>query len=74
MSGTAQLHFPKLVQWVPLEDITAYELATAVPVLFAMAHGKPTVADDVFNLPLGAQRHFKVSENPFNQMAGHAQE
>jgi hypothetical protein len=74
MADTAQIRFHKILQWAPLEDITAYELAKAVPVLFAMAHGKATVADDVSSLPLGAQRHFKVSENPFNQRAGHASE
>jgi len=67
MVDTVRLQFPKLVAWAPQEDITAYEFAKAISVLFAMAHGNPNVADQVADLPEAAQRHFRVSENPMNK-------
>lgn len=67
MANTVRLQFPKLVEWAPQEDITAYDLAKAVVVLFAMAHGNPNAADQVAAMPLEAQRHFRIFGNPMNE-------
>ena len=67
MADTVRLHFPKIVEWTPQEDITAYELAVAIPVLFAIVHGDENAAGQVDALPKPAQKHFTVSENPLNK-------
>ena len=64
---TVNLHFADLVEWVPKEDITAYELAQATTVLIAMAHKAPHVASLVREMSPEAQRHFIISANPLNK-------
>lgn len=67
MTSTVRLHFPDLVAWSPKADITAYELARAIPVLFAMAHGAATSADQAKALDNEVARHFTISPNPMNK-------
>ena len=67
MADTINLKLPDLVAWNPRDDITAYELARAIPVLFAMAHGAASSADQAKNLDRDAARHFTVRPNPMNK-------
>jgi hypothetical protein len=57
----ATIKQPKTYEWKPEHDITAYELARAMEVMFAaILKGDCDVAFD--NLPDGAKRHFGVTE------------
>lgn len=51
---TMPLRKPKRVQWNPLPDITAYELARCIPVLMAMN----SFPEDL--IPEDCERHFTV--------------
>jgi hypothetical protein len=51
----------QLVDWKPEPDITAYELARAMPVLIMLAtsdRAPPLIADAVDQLPVKVRRHF----------------
>ncbi len=57
------VRMPKRIDWLPCEDITAYELAIAVPCLFTLAvrsWGYPE--DDIAALPENVRRHFKIHD------------
>ena len=59
-SGLVQIRVPKSVVWRPLPDITAFELAQALPVLFSQ--GRISYQEDtIAAMPLGVQRHFEVN-------------
>jgi len=58
--------FPDLVAWTPAKDITAAELARAIPVIFAM-YNSYTSADDVRALEPDVARHFTITPNPKNK-------
>jgi hypothetical protein len=67
MSSTMQtvdIRMPKVVQWRPQPDITPFELAQAVTVLFGIALGARFPEDDVARLPADVQRHFHVGDHP----------
>lgn len=48
---------PKIYNWEPLEDITAYELAKCIPILISNAQFNIDIM--VESLPDNARRHFK---------------
>ena len=61
------MRMPKRVQFVPQQDITAYELALAVKVIFGFVLGNgpkiESIRDAFEKLPPEAKRHFKVTEH-----------
>jgi hypothetical protein len=59
----ATLRESKRVDWVPKEDITTYELAMAMPALFALAHLRSYYPEDyIAGLPENVRRHFRISD------------
>lgn len=67
MANTVELKFPDRVAWTPQDDITVYELARAMPVLFAIAEGPASAAERVRCLASDVARHFTVTPNPLNR-------
>jgi len=61
---TAKFRMPKVVRWEPKPDITTYELAQAVTVLFGMALGSSFPEDDIALFTPSVQRHFEISDHP----------
>jgi hypothetical protein len=54
---------PKIIRWTPAEDITAYELALAMPILFMVGSSSGFYGyaeDGVAALPENVRRHFTV--------------
>ena len=66
MSQTVNIRIPKNVRWSPQKDISAYELALALPTLVRMATGigHGFVEDEVEALPDTVNRHFTVTDHP----------
>ncbi|WP_042776359.1 hypothetical protein [Sinorhizobium fredii] len=60
--GIVQLRQPKNYIWNPQDDITAYELARALEVMFASVLQGGSVDAAFDGLPGEAQRHFQVVE------------
>lgn len=54
---THLIQLPKQYNWSPKEDITAYELALAVPILIYARHGD--IENLVNGLPENCRRHFE---------------
>ena len=65
--GIVQVRQPKAYLWQPKEDITPYELARAIELMFVaiMQNGDCDTAYD--NLPDIAKRHFQVTDAPPRQ-------
>jgi hypothetical protein len=62
-SGGTKLELPDIVYFEPREDITAYELALAVPILFRMMDcdwGWIDPRQMIPSLPEGVRRHFRL--------------
>ena len=62
---TPAIRMPKQIDWLPHPDITTYELALAVPALFAVAHnaGWNYHAEDMIaGLPENVRRHFRIHD------------
>jgi hypothetical protein len=58
---STNIRMPKRIDWLPREDITPYELAMAVPALFAVAHGWDDHPENmVAALPDNVRRHFRI--------------
>lgn len=57
---------PRRIEWLPSADITAHELALAMPALLAAVSTNSGmvyyVEDMIGSLPEAARRHFKVSD------------
>lgn len=64
--GTMTIRMPKQVDWLPAEDITAYELALALPTLLSFlstgSFGWRYPEDDVAMLPVNVRRHFRIHD------------
>ena len=62
-SGTFSIALPKsrLYLWKPKEDISAYELAQAMPILMGASTGNPyrDYAKMIEELPAEVRRHFE---------------
>lgn len=59
--GVHRIRVPKPVQWKPVADITAHELALAMPTLLGMVTSAPfDIEDDVNALPENVRRHFHI--------------
>lgn len=61
---SANMRMPKVVQWAPQSDITTYELAQAVTVLFGIALGAKFPEDDIALFTPSVQRHFSITDHP----------
>ena len=63
---SAVIRKPRRVDWLPREDITAYELALALPTLLSFVvpgtMGWRYPEDDITALPVNVQRHFKIHD------------
>ena len=61
---TATIRIPKQVDWLPQPDITAHELALAVPSLFALATRQSWTypEDTIAALPENVRRHFRIHD------------
>jgi hypothetical protein len=62
--GVVQLRQPKSYIWQPQEDITAYELARAVVVMFVSVIQQGDCDAAFERLPDEAKRHFQVMSQP----------
>ncbi|RPH63781.1 MAG: hypothetical protein EHM78_27230 [Myxococcaceae bacterium] len=62
-TGSHTLRLPDEVFWEPKEDITAYELAQAMPIILRMSQGDwqwNYPQDLIPALPSGVSRHFRL--------------
>ncbi len=61
-AGTT-IRVPKRVDWLPCEDITAHELALAVPSLLTLSvRGWGYPEDGIAALPENVRRHFRIHD------------
>ena len=60
MDAMIEFSIEKKYYWKPKEDITAYELALCLPIIFSTSWG--LVEDMIADLPEAARRHFEEAE------------
>jgi len=67
MPTEIELKFPDIVKWRPKDDITAYELALALPLVIAAITSTASIDNQIKFLPADVRRHFEVIQNPYNR-------
>lgn len=61
-AGMVAMRVPKPVHWEPKQDITAYELAMAIPIVLSSWGPLSFVEDHIAALAPDVRRHFRVGD------------